>query len=114
VRFVERRDRYRRVEAVPFQKVELEAYGIERRAAEEAMHLVSPEGAVSRGATAARDTLKLLPGLRPVAWLFALPGAMYFAELVYRWVARRRHRFGCDSPVCRRGACGSEENDQDS
>ncbi len=114
VQFVENRDRRGRIDAVPFQTTDLDALGIGRHAAEDAMHLVSPAGVVWHGAAAARETLKLLPGLRPAAWLFALPGAMYLAELTYRWVARRRHRFGCDSPACRRGARRSDENDQES
>jgi hypothetical protein len=28
---------------------------------------------------------------------------MFLAERVYRWIARHRHRFGCESRVCRRG-----------
>ena len=107
VRFISRRDRDGRIDAVPFQAAELDTYGITRQAAEQAMHLVSPTGEVTQGAAAARKVLQLLPGLRPAAWLFALPGAMYLAEHAYRWVARRRHRFGCESPACRRGARGS-------
>ncbi|NIR42775.1 MAG: DUF393 domain-containing protein [Gemmatimonadetes bacterium] len=103
VRFVERHDTKGRIEAVPFQTAELSRYGIDRQAAEEAMHLVSPAGDVWRGPAAAREVLKLLPRLKPLAWLFYLPGAMFVAERVYRWIARRRHRFGCDSAVCRRG-----------
>ena len=100
---VRRRDRRGRIEPLPFQTVDLTRYGIELAAAEEAMHLVGPSGTVWRGAEAARETLRLLPVGRPLVWLFSVPGAMFAAELVYRWVARRRHRFGCDSSVCRRG-----------
>ena len=107
VRIVERRDTRGLVEPVPFQSADLERYGVSRRAAEEAMHLVSPAGAVWRGAQAARELLRLLPGLQPLAWLFRAPGAMFVAEHVYRWIARRRHRFGCQSAACRRGGDGA-------
>jgi predicted DCC family thiol-disulfide oxidoreductase YuxK len=100
---VKRHDARGQVEAVPFQSANLESYGVGRQAAEESMHLVSPAGVVWRGAEAARQLLQLLPRLRPVAWLFRLPGAMFLAERVYRWIARRRHRFGCRSTACRRG-----------
>jgi len=106
VDFLRRWDRRRRIEAVPFQTADLASYGIERSAAEEAMHLVAPTGSVWRGAAAARELLRLLRCGRLLVWLFSIPGAMFAAERVYGWVARRRHRFGCESRVCRRGAAG--------
>ena len=104
VRLVERWDKGARIEAVPFQTADTQGLGVSREAAEEAMHLVAPSGTVWRGAEAAREVLRLLPPVRPLAWLFGAPGAMFVAEAVYRWIARRRHRLGCDSEVCRRGA----------
>jgi predicted DCC family thiol-disulfide oxidoreductase YuxK len=106
VGFIERHDAEGRIEAVPFQEADLGDYGVTRQAAADAMHLVSPAGDVWSGAAAAREVLKLLRWLRPLAWLFYLPGAMFVAERVYRWIARRRHRFGCGSAVCRRGGDG--------
>lgn len=103
VDLIERWDRGDAIEAVPFQTADLQRLGVSRAAAEEAMHLVSPGGETWRGAAAARELLTLLPGGRLVAWLFDLPGAMYLAERAYRWIARRRHRFGCGSDLCRRG-----------
>jgi predicted DCC family thiol-disulfide oxidoreductase YuxK len=94
------------VQATPFQTADLARFGIELRAAEEAMHLVAPSGTVWRGAEATRELLRLLPFGRPLVWLLRAPGAMFAAERVYRWLARRRHRFGCDSSVCRRGSVG--------
>lgn len=100
---IERLDRNGRIEAVPLQTADLSGYGVTRQAAEDAMHLVSPQDEVWSGAAAAREVLKRLPWLSPLAWLFYLPGAMLVAERIYRWIARRRHRFGCESAVCRRG-----------
>jgi predicted DCC family thiol-disulfide oxidoreductase YuxK len=45
----------------------------------------------------------LLPGWRWAAWLLRIPGALAIARRIYDWIARRRHRFGCESGVCRRG-----------
>ncbi len=104
VRLIERWDRDGRLTAVPFQTADLVRYGVSRAAAGEAMHLVAPSGTVWRGAAAAREAARLLPGVRWLVVLFGLPGAMAVAERVYRWVARRRHRFGCSSEACRRGA----------
>jgi predicted DCC family thiol-disulfide oxidoreductase YuxK len=106
VRFIERHDTNDRIEAMPLQRADLGRFGVSRQAAEEAMQLVSPAGEVRSGAAAARRVLELLPKFKPLAWLFYLPGAMFVAERLYRWVARRRHRFGCDSAVCRRGGDG--------
>lgn len=103
VRWIQRHDTRGLIVPVPFQVAELERYGVSPAAAEEAMHVVAPSGTVWRGAAAAREVLRLLPRLRLLVWFFHIPGAMFVAERVYRWVARRRHRFGCDSPVCRRG-----------
>ncbi len=96
-------DAHRRIDAIPLQMADLERYGVSRDAAEQAMHLVGPSGTVWRGAAAARELLRLLPRARPLAWLFGLPGAMPVAEQAYRSIAKRRHRFGCNSGVCRRG-----------
>jgi predicted DCC family thiol-disulfide oxidoreductase YuxK len=103
VGLVARWDRAGHIEAVPFQRAELERYGVGRDAAEQAMQLVAPSGAVWSGAAAARELSRLLPTLRPFAWLFYVPGATFIAERTYRWVAKHRHRFGCKSRVCRRG-----------
>lgn len=103
VDLVLRWDRAGRLATVPFQGVVLERYGVSREAAEQAMQLVAPSGAVWSGAAAARELTALLPRLRPLGWLFRVPGAMFLAERTYRWIARNRHRFGCESRFCRRG-----------
>jgi predicted DCC family thiol-disulfide oxidoreductase YuxK len=104
---VKRLDSADRIDLVPYQAAELESYGVSRKAAEQAMHLVAPSGAVWSGAAAARELFRLMPVLRPLAWLFRVPGVMFVAERMYRWVARRRHRFGCESSTCKRGAAKS-------
>ncbi len=105
-------DANRRIDAVPFQTADLERFGVRRGAAEDAMQLVAPSGTVWSGAAAARELSRLLPCTRPFSWLFAVPGAMTVAEHTYRKIARRRHRFGCDSAACERG--GASENPGDS
>jgi predicted DCC family thiol-disulfide oxidoreductase YuxK len=94
----------RRIDAVPFQAADLGRYGVSRDAAQDAMHVVAPSGTVWRGAAAARELSRLIPRTRLVSWLFAMPGAMIVAERTYRKIARRRHRLGCESAACRRGA----------
>jgi len=67
---------------------------------EEALHVVLPDGRVARGA---RGILALLPWLRGGMVLGAVanvPGVAPLADLVYRWVARRRHDRGRGSDRC--------------
>lgn len=104
VKLISRLDSKARLTTLPFQHVDLQRYGVSREAAEQAMQLVAPSGEVWSGAAAASKLARLLPALRPLAWGFRVPGALGLAERVYRWIARRRHRFGCASGVCRRAA----------
>lgn len=59
------------------------------------LHLVEPDGRVTRGAAAIERLLQLLPHGGALAWVFRLPFAGALAERVYAAVARNRHRLGC-------------------
>ena len=65
----------------------------------EAIHCVTPEGCVYRGARAIRFVGMRLPLLVPVAIFLWLPGVILLAEIIYRWVSRHRllfsRLFGC-------------------
>ncbi len=65
----------------------------------EAIHCVTPEGRVYRGARAIRFVGLRLPLLVPVALVLWLPGVILLAEIIYRWVSRHRQlfsrAFGC-------------------
>ena len=65
----------------------------------EAIHCVTPEGRVYRGARALRFVGLRLPLLAPVALALWLPGMIALAEMLYRWVSRHRllfsPLFGC-------------------
>ena len=65
----------------------------------EAIHCVTPEGCVYRGARAIRFLGLRLPLLVPVALFLWIPGVIVPAEILYRWVSRRRllfsRVFGC-------------------
>lgn len=65
-----------------------------------AMHFVTPEGAVYLGARALPPLLPYLPGGILLAPLLRIPGAQPLADRIYRWIADRRHRFGCGSDRC--------------
>ena len=65
----------------------------------EAIHCVTPEGRVYRGARAIRFVGMRLPLLVPVALVLWIPGVILLAEIAYRWVSRNRlllsRVFGC-------------------
>ena len=66
---------------------------IQREDLLEAIHCVTPEGCVYRGARAIRFLGMRLPLLVPVALLLWIPGVIFLAEIIYRWVSRNRLRF---------------------
>ena len=65
----------------------------------EAIHCVTPEGRIYRGARAIRFAGMRLPLLVPLALVLWLPGVIWIAERIYNWVSRHRHLlsrlFGC-------------------
>jgi predicted DCC family thiol-disulfide oxidoreductase YuxK len=70
---------------------------------QEAIHCVTPERKIHRGARAIRFVGMRLPLLVPIALVLWLPGVIQLAEVVYQWVSRNRlllsKLFGC------KGAC---------
>jgi predicted DCC family thiol-disulfide oxidoreductase YuxK len=65
----------------------------------EAIHCVTPQGRIYRGARAIRFVGMRLPLLVPVALFMWIPGVILIAEIVYQWVSRNRlilsRVFGC-------------------
>ncbi len=65
----------------------------------EAIHCVTPQGRIYRGARAIRFVGMRLPLLVPVALFLWLPGVILIAELIYRWISKNRillsRVFGC-------------------
>ena len=69
----------------------------------EAIHCVTGDGRVYRGARAIRHLGLRMPVLVPLSVLMWVPGVMWIAERIYGVVARNRHvlskMFGCET-VC--------------
>lgn len=57
----------------------------------EAVHCVTPEGEIHRGARCIRFVGMRLPLLVPIALFLWLPGVIWVAEKIYDWVSRNRH-----------------------
>lgn len=85
------------VECVPYQDPSVAErfphFSVE--AMDEEIHLVAPDGAVTRGSEAVEELLRVTDRPPPLAWLFSLPGGRTAARIGYRMFARNRHRFGC-------------------
>ncbi|MEY5009994.1 MAG: hypothetical protein RLZZ253_1133 [Verrucomicrobiota bacterium] len=68
-----------------------------------AIHCVTPEGKIHRGARAIRFASLRLPLLVPVALFLWIPGVIQIAEVVYRVISENRYLlsrwFGC-SEAC--------------
>lgn len=66
-----------------------------------AMHFVTPDGRVTRGARTLPDMLRYLPGgalLRP---LLMIPGVLAIGDRIYYRIAANRHSLGCGGNACR-------------
>jgi len=65
----------------------------------EAIHCVTVDGRIYRGARALRFVGMRMPLLVPVALFLWIPGVIWVAEKFYMWVSRNRHLlsrvFGC-------------------
>ncbi len=66
---------------------------LSREDLQEAIHCVTPDGRIYRGARAIRFVGMRLPLLVPVALVLWLPGVILLAEIIYRWVSRHRQIF---------------------
>jgi len=89
---VRRWDREHRIAYLAFQDPAVARFGIGLPALAAAMHLVfhGPVPKVFSGADAVPEILKLLPGKRPLAAVFAVPGVRPVARRIYAWIAARR------------------------
>ncbi len=69
----------------------------------EAIHCVTPDGDIHRGARCIRFVGMRMPLLIPLALILWFPGVIWIAEKVYMWISRNRYLlsriFGC------KGAC---------
>ena len=69
----------------------------------EAMHCVAKNGRIYKGARCIRFISLRMPLAFPVALLLWIPGMIYIAEIIYKFISRRRYAisrmFGC------KGAC---------
>lgn len=95
-----RRDRSGRFECLPSQSEALAEHFPELEGAdlEQGVRLITPERQIYSGADAVYQITRRLPRWRRIAWLYHVPGIHALCRWGYRWIARHRHRLGCE--VC--------------
>lgn len=65
------------------------------------VRFVAENGRLLGGAAAANAALAYCWWLRPLTWLYPLPGMSQLEEWVYRWVAENRFRLPGSTPQCK-------------
>lgn len=83
-----------RFRLVPRSSPEARGLGLSPEALDRALHCVTADGRVLRGARALRFVGVRLPFTAPLAVLLWLPGALALAERAYAWISRHRHALG--------------------
>ena len=86
-------DRSKRLRAVPIQSDEAERLlaGIDPRTRLDSWHLVRADGTLFSAGSAAEPLARILPGVRPLALLFAARPRL--TERAYRYIADHRDRW---------------------
>jgi len=72
-----------------------------------AMVVITPGGKRFVGAAAVVEVLRTRLFLRPLCWLYHVPGLSHLCDALYRMVARRRYRIAGrrEAQECDNGAC---------
>lgn len=75
------------------------AAALTREEVMEAIHCLTSTGRIHRGARAIRFVSMRLPLAIPMALFLWIPGIIFLAEMMYKWISRNRHLlsrfFGC-------------------
>lgn len=93
---------------VPWQRADLASLGLSPAQCEVALQFVDGDGRINSGERAvARVLLHAGRGWKVLGALFLVPGIRHLAGLVYRWVARNRHRLPGGTASCGISVAGS-------
>lgn len=84
-----------------YQHADLATLGLTEEQCDAALQWVGADGRISSAEDAvARALLSSRMPLRPLGAILLLPGLHGLAGVVYRWVARNRHRLPGGTPAC--------------
>src|SRR2546426_560382 len=95
-----------RIDYEPFQKIAGDYPEIPREAFESAVQFIEPDGSVTSGADAVFRALGYAGKSRMARMAWRVPGFGYFAERVYRFIARHRTAFSLVTRVLWGGSRG--------
>jgi predicted DCC family thiol-disulfide oxidoreductase YuxK len=88
-----------RIPIEPYQFADLEKLGVSKAACEQAVQYLNP-----KHFDAARAIAQVLIDARTpwaiAGWVMRAPVILSFAELVYVWVSKNRHKFPGGTPAC--------------
>lgn len=100
VRFVEKRI-HRHPTIVSWQSLDLDGIGLNRAECEEAVQWIGADGRrASAHIAVARTLIHGGRGWSVLGWLVLAPGVRQLAGVVYRWIARNRHRMPGGTAQC--------------
>lgn len=91
-------DQDRKLEIIPSQQpgVRERFPWIPARSYADSMQVVrTADGKTWQAAAALEELIKVLPKGRLVSWLFKIPFVRPLVDVLYRWFARNRYKFGC-------------------
>ncbi|WP_084764507.1 thiol-disulfide oxidoreductase DCC family protein [Knoellia subterranea] len=84
-----------------YQDADLDALGLTPEQSDEALQWVAADGRISSAQDAvARVLLAGRAPFKPLGAVILVPGINALAGVVYRWVARNRHRLPGGTPAC--------------
>lgn len=111
MRRLRRLDWLKRFQWVPQSNPEARWPGLTPEVLAQAIHCVTADGRVFRGARCLRFVGLRLPVLAPLVVLLWVPGVLDLAERVYAWISRNRHRLGGTAgpaPTCGPACTGAQ------
>jgi predicted DCC family thiol-disulfide oxidoreductase YuxK len=89
-------------DVMPWQVLDLARLGLTEAECIEAVQWVGVDRSVDAGHVAVARALRASRRwARPVGHLILMPGVRAVAAVLYRWIARNRHRLPGGTPACR-------------
>lgn len=89
-----------RLDIQPYQFLDLEKSGVKLEDAQAAVQFLNAESRYSGARAIAEALVRSKTIWSIVGWFIKAPVILSFAELIYLWVAKNRHRLPGGTPAC--------------
>lgn len=89
-----------RIDIEPYQFIDLNKLGVELVEAQSAVQLLEDDARYSAARAIAEALIQGGTFWSVAGWLLKTPVVLSFAELIYLWVAKNRHRLPGGTPAC--------------